>query len=298
MWTLSGTVTETLTGAPVAGAALDFWQLETVTTDGTGQWTLRRPGTAPPTAIYTEIKASGYIDRRVYVTANGPTRSGIAIDVIRDAAPFALGFFRQIIRNDFDAPGQLQHMRRWTTTPNFYINTLNPRTGRDILPRQLDLIVSTIRHAVPQATAGRFEAGAIEVGSGDRPDQQNFIKVEITYEPGESYCGRAQVAANPGRIWFNFERCVNACRGEEIGPNVVAHEVGHAMGLWHHDQTGIMDRFVSQATCNDRDFTAAERHHAGLLYSRQPGNADLDWDRTTTLTVTGSGPAPVVTCFR
>ena len=59
-----------------------------------------------------------------------------------------------------------------------------------------------------------------------------------------------------------------------------------------------MDRFVSQATCNDRDFTAAERHHAGLLYARQPGNADLDWDQTTTLTVTGSGPAPVVTCFR
>jgi hypothetical protein len=70
------------------------------------------------------------------------------------------------------------------------------------------------------------------------------------------------------------------------------------MGLWHHDQGGIMDRFVSAASCNTPNFTDAERHHARLLYSRQPGNADLDWDQPTTLTSTSSGPAPVVTCFR
>ena len=295
-WVLAGTVRETLTGAPVASATLDFWQMETVTTDASGRWTLRRTG-IPESPIYTEIKAPGYIDRRVYVLWQSSGRADIAIDMIRDAAPFSLTFFRQIIRNDFDSPGQYQNTRRWTTTPNFYLNTFNPRTGQPILQRQVDLIVSTIRHVVPQLTGGRFGAGVIEVGSGDRPQQQDFINIEITYEPDESYCGRAQVAANPGRIWLNYERCANLCRGEEIGANVVAHEVGHALGLWHHDQPGIMYRFIT-ANCPDRDASGVERHHSALLYARPPGNADLDWDQPTTVTMTGSGSPPVISCPR
>jgi hypothetical protein len=294
-WVLSGTVRETLTGAPVADASLDFWQMETVTTDASGRWTLSRTGTAA-SPIYTEVKAPGYIDRRVYVTWQSGGRGDIAIDMIRDSAPFSLTFFRQIVRNDFDSPGQYQHMRRWTTAPNFYLNTFNPRTGHHLLQRQVDLIASTIRHVVPQITSGQFGAGLIEVGSGERAPQQDFINIEITHEPTEKYCGRAQVGANPGRIWFNYERCVNTCRGEEIGANIVAHEVGHAMGLWHHNQQGIMDPFVQPGACHIRDFSAAERHHSALLYARQPGNADPDWDQPSTLTATGPGSPPVVSC--
>jgi hypothetical protein len=296
-WTLSGTVTDTHSGAPVSNAALDFWQLETVRTDASGRWTLRRTG-VPASPIYAAVTADGYIERRAYVRWDSAGRADVAIDMIRDAAPFSLGFFRQIIRNDFDQPGTLQHMRRWTAPPNFYINTFNPRTGNSILQRQVDVIVDTIRRVIPQITAGRFGAGAIEAGLGPRPEEPGWIQIEITYEPNEDYCGRAQVAANPGKIWFNFERCVAVCRGEEIGPGLVSHEVGHAMGLWHHDQPGVMDRFLRLANCHAPDFSATERHHSAILYARQPGNADLDWDQPTTLTANSGGAAPVVTCGR
>jgi hypothetical protein len=108
-----------------------------------------------------------------------PDAADVLINMIRDAAPFSLGFFRQIIRNDLDEPGTLRQMR-----------------------------------------------------------------------------------------------------------------------LWHHDQPGIMDRFIRSSTCHAPDFTEIERHHSAILYARSPGNADLDWDQPTTLTVDTGGPPPIVTCGR
>ena len=58
-WSLSGTVTETLTGTPVGGAALAFSNLESVTADSSGHWMLRRSDT-PDSSLLVELKAAGY----------------------------------------------------------------------------------------------------------------------------------------------------------------------------------------------------------------------------------------------
>jgi hypothetical protein len=297
VWALTGTVSDTVTGTPVVGAVLTFADLEAVTTDGSGQWALRRSGT-PAATLRVEVKAPAYLDRQVNIRWDKEGRSGLSIDIIRDAAPFSLGFYRKLVRNDYDEPGQLQQTRRWTTVPNFYINTFNPRTGRDILPSEIDLMVRTIRNAVPQATAGRYQAGVIETGSGDRTLVPGFINVEITYEPEANYCGRANVGANPGRIWINYDRCANECGDERISPRTLTHEIGHGMGFWHHDQGGVMDSIAHRGACGVRDFSALEKYHAALLYSRPVGNTDIDADRAASVLLTDQSDAPVVTCFR
>ena len=121
----------------------------------------------------------------------------------------------------------MENTRRWTTNPDFYLKTFNPRTGHDILQRQIDLIVDSDSAApTPGARAAASRPERLRSDRANRPPQPGFITVEITYEPNESYCGRAQVGANPGRIWFKaVERCADTRwrRGKQPGHGLIAH---------------------------------------------------------------------------
>jgi hypothetical protein len=297
-WTIKGTVTTTLTGEPVAGASLTFGT-QTITADSAGRWVLT--GTGTPSGVYgVEVSAAGYLTRKTGITAeNG---RDVTIDLIRDAGDFSLAFYRQIARNDFDQPGQLQWTRRWTVAPKFYINTFNPRTNSDISQAEITAIASAIRDILPQATGGTFVNPVIETGSGSRTST-GFIEIRITYDPNGDefgdYCGRATVATDPGLIKINFAQCTSVCGAiGTLGP-VASHEVGHSMGLYHTAGPGVMS-LSWLSTCGGTSMSTQERHHAKLLYSRPVGNADMDWDQPSTplLKALLAKPAPVVQCFR
>jgi hypothetical protein len=293
-WTIGGTVTTTLSGEPVAGASLAFSNGDTATTNAAGQWTLTR-SSAITSKQMVEVTAQGYLARRVYVNGSETSRS-VSIDMIRDAAPFSLAFYRQVARRGFEAPDELRGLNRWTRQPSFYIDTTNPRGGQ-LSAEEIALVSDAIRTAVPQATGGMFSAGPITTGSGSRPAAPGVIVVSFLSDSSWSSCARATVGGDTGTIEINYGRCEGVCgSNSKIARTTMLHEVGHTMGLYHAPG-GMMD--ANTHACGLSGLSETEQHHAKFVYARPVGNADLDWDQPTSAFLQAPGAKPfVVQCYR
>ena len=63
------------------------------------------------------------VTRRVYL-AGGMSRS-VALDAIDRSAGFDLEFYRELVRNAYEAPTTLQSLRRWTRNPQIYMRTVD-----------------------------------------------------------------------------------------------------------------------------------------------------------------------------
>jgi hypothetical protein len=224
-------------------------------------------------------------------------RTDLNVLLFPDRAPYSLAFYRELVRNGFEEPGDLEPLRRWTAQPNFYINTFNPKTTQAIDAAELALVVKAIQESIPQLTGGTFAAGAIESGNGDRAPRVGYVNLSFSYEPTADYCGHSQIGTNPGVVVINYDRCADVCGSLKVSPEVVAHEVGHAMGFWHTKADGLMSATAFHG-CATASFTPDERLHARLAYLRPPGSLDVDVDPVSFLGVAADMGAPVVYCRR
>jgi hypothetical protein len=276
-WSAAGQVVATGTTQPVGGATLTpGWSLAAVTADAQGNYELGAVANPPTTPYPVSVSGSGFLTHDVWITwARGP-RTGVNLDVIRNAPPFSMEFYQQLVRDAYDkSEGYPWRTLRWTTAPSFYVQTVD-QNGRSIEPEVLAVTLDALRRAVPLWTANTSNAAVIETGTETREAPAGWINVLFRRDSRSDRCGQAYVGRNPGEITLWDDRC--ACGSVKVPGEVTMHEVGHAMGFFHVSDRKNLMYPQAQLGCPAGILSAAEAYHAAIAYSRPRGNNDPDRD--------------------
>jgi hypothetical protein len=282
---IQGVVVRHRDGAPVVGArvALDPGG-QSATTDAAGQFDVTTGGVGAELRL--TASAAGFLDRAVIVPVPG-AGDRIEFDMIREAAPFSLDFYRRFARGvrPGDGLGGMT-LRPWTMHLSFYVRSITEDTG-ELLPGELITGIERLfRATVPALSGGRAKIQTFEVGSEPRPEAIGWVIVTFSrvppppYSPDDTTDGVATVGGNQGRIWIrydpdrpDFSSPESRLCGHRV-LDVADHEIVHTMGFWH-TQNAFDFR---SANCDGSSRTGPALYHSEIAYSRPPFNLDPDLD--------------------
>ena len=179
--TWNGTVTNTVTGAPVAGFS------------------------ALLNGSRVTISAPGYVTRETRAMATG-------VDLFPEAG-FALAFYRQLVRGAKE--GRMEPLWVLSAAPSFYLEVGG---DKGLSAEKAARMEAVARRVVPQITGGRFQVSVWQTGPTPRVRQPGWIMIERRDNPDA--CGSAYVGDSAGQILMSNDdqRCrYEATFAHELG---------------------------------------------------------------------------------
>ena len=276
-WSIAGSVVDTVDHQSIAGATVKpSWNLDAVSTTGDGAYLLGANGTPPSNPSKVTVSADGFVTRDQWLSVQAQQRTNVTLDLIRNASPFSMDFYRQLARGTYDQDGAPYALMRWSQTPKFYLKTTD-QLNRSIASEVIATIRDAVMRAVPLWTNGLY-AATIESGTAARDGTPGWINILITNDPGERVtCGQSYIGRDPGEINLIINP-VCSCGSIKIPGHVVVHEVGHALGFFHVSDSKSVMYPRAPGNCPLGELSADERYHAAIAYQRPRGNAEPDSD--------------------
>jgi hypothetical protein len=293
---LSGTLVSYGTGAPVAAATVRLGSVIGIS-NSAGAFTLA--GTPDSGSAVVTAVLPGFLFRGVAFSL-APIRTGVSLDLIQDATPFSLTFYRELARNGAES-ATLEATRRWTISPSFYFQLLTLDTGDRVPDDVINSIKANFMKSVAELSNGRFTVAAFDQGDTARDPQDGWVNVTFYKVPPGGAYSFSTVGGNSGSITLRYDpNMASSSTINPLGCTSVAlwladHEIIHTMGFWHTDNV-LVDEF-SGAGCTGAGRPDYTRYHANIVYSRPVGNIDPDVDPVSSFHEVAPGVGrPVVVC--
>ncbi len=274
---LAGRVVDQFSGAGVSGLTVTFAG-ETTTTGGSGDFEI--PGDPSSSLQDLTIQGGSIHTRLTFARATDDRWEVIP-------SSFAIQPFDDVAR-EFE-PRTI----RWTANPEVYIDTrahsfpgLPDPPGCDTAPQTwIDEAEDVARDIVQDWSGGALSASVTVTCSPPSEGTPGAIVIEFNEDSGiyasPSAVGLARTfwsssrAISSAHVWLRF----NGVGDAGVRYAVLAHEMGHGMGMGHMNgsTSSLMKPVIAVG-----DLTTFDRRTGDIVYSRSPGNSSPDTDGQST----------------